>query len=553
GVLRLRDRICVSNVPKLRKMILEEGHRSNLSIHPGATKMYQDLKMMFWWPNMKKEVSEFVYACLVCHKAKIEHHRPSGKLQPLEIPQWKWDSISMDFVVGLPRTPRGLDYIWVIVDRLTKSTHFIPINIKFSLEKLTTLYISEVIRLHGVPSSIVSDRDPRFTSRFWESLNRVLGTKLRLSSAYHPQTDGQTERTIQSLEDLLKACVLEQKESWESFLPLIEFTYDNSFHSTIGMVPYEALYGRRCRTPLCWLEPGEGLTLGPKVVQQTTEKVKLIEERMRTAQSRQKSYHDKRRKDLEFEVGDHVFLRVTPWTGAGRALKSRKLTPRFIGPFQILKRVGPLAYQIALPPSLSNLHNVFHVSQVRKYIRDPSHVIELDDVQVKENLTYETLPLRIEDRRTKHLRGKEISLVKPPLATTNHRCSPLKPHTKRNPSTEAESSNLACGFGRERNPNLTFHFLSRYGWTCFHMKFVGIGFLGDMMGSSTRFMPYEWYLEICRRGQETLGMSGGVLLPKTKLDQSRPNSGIVRLKNGDRKLKWPLVIDYQGCVIDYRA
>ncbi|XP_025982142.1 uncharacterized protein LOC114391606 [Glycine soja] len=178
------------------------------------------------------------------------------------------------------------------------------------------------------------------------------------------------------------------------------------------MAPYKALYGRRCRTPLCWLEPEEGLTLGLEVVQQTTEKIKLIQERMRTAHSRQKSYHDKRRKDLEFEVGDHVFLRVTPWTRVGRALKSRKLTPHFIGPFQILKRVGPVAYQITLPPSLSNLHNVFHVSQLHKYIHDPSHVIEWDDVQVKENLTYETLPLRIEDMRTKHLRGKEILLIK---------------------------------------------------------------------------------------------------------------------------------------------
>jgi len=211
GVLRLQDRTCVPNVPELRKMILEEGHRSNLSIHPGAPKMYQDLKMLFWWPNMKREVSEFVYACLVYQNAKIEHHRPLGKLQPLEIPQWKWDSISMDFVVGLPRNPRGLDSIWVIVDRLTKSAHFI--NIIFALVKLTSLYISEIVILHGVPSSIVSDRDPRFTSRFWESLNRALGTKLRLSLAYHPQIDGQTERTIESLEDLLSACVLEQKGS----------------------------------------------------------------------------------------------------------------------------------------------------------------------------------------------------------------------------------------------------------------------------------------------------------------------------------------------------
>lgn len=290
--------------------------------------MYQDLRQMFWWPGLKKEVNEFVLACLVCQKAKIEHQKPSGKLQPLEIPEWKWDSISMDFVVGLPRTPKGLDSIWVIVDRLTKSAHFIPINIRYSLERLTSLYVSEIVRLHGVPSSIVSDRDPRFTSRFWESLHKALGTKLRLSSAYHPQTDGQTERTIQSLEDLLRACVLEQRGSWDSFLPLIEFTYNNSFHSSIGMVPYEALYGRRCRTPLCWVDSSESIALGPEVVQQTTEKVKLIQERMRAAQSRQKSYYDKRRKDLEFAVGDHVFLRVTPWTGVGRALKSRKLTPR---------------------------------------------------------------------------------------------------------------------------------------------------------------------------------------------------------------------------------
>ena len=237
------------------------------------------------------------------------------------------------------------------------------------------MYVSEIVRLHDVPSSIVFDRDPRFTSRFWESLYKALGTKLRLSSTYHPQTDGQTERTIQSLEDHLRACVLEQRGSWDSFLPLIEFTYNNSFLSSISMAPYEALYGRRCRTPLCWVDPGESIALGPEVVQQTTEKVKLIKERMRVAQSRQKSYYDKRRKDLEFVVGDHVFLRVTPWTGVGRALKSRKLTPRLIGPFEILKCVGPVAYQVGLPSSVSNLHSVFHTSQLRKYVHDPSHVI----------------------------------------------------------------------------------------------------------------------------------------------------------------------------------
>ena len=169
------------------------------------------------------------------------------------------------------------------------------------------------------------------------------------------------------------------------------------------MAPFEALYGRRCRTPLCWFESGENVVLGPEIVQQTTEKVKMIQEKMKASQSQQKSYHDKRRKDLEFQ-GDHVFLRVTPMTGVGRALKSKKLTPKFIGSYQISERVRTVAYRVGLPPHLSNLHDVFHVSQFQKYVPDPSHVIQRDDVKVRDNLTVETLPVRIEGREVKRLR-----------------------------------------------------------------------------------------------------------------------------------------------------
>nr|KYP44773.1 Retrotransposable element Tf2 [Cajanus cajan] len=200
--------------------------------------------------------------------------------------------------------------------------------------------------------------------------------------------------------------------SWDQYLPLIEFTYNNSFHSSIGMTPYETLYGRRCRTPLCWFETGENLILGPELVQQTMKKIKMIQEKLRMTQSRQKSYADRRKRPLEFHEGDHVFLKVTPTTRIGRVMKSKKLTPRFIGPYQILKKIGPVAYQISLPPFLSNLHNVFHVSQLRKYISDLSHVIIPDTVQLKDNLTYETMPVQITDRRIKQLRGKQISLVK---------------------------------------------------------------------------------------------------------------------------------------------
>jgi len=266
--------------------------------------------------------------------------------------------------------------------------------------------------LDGVPISIISDRDPRFTSKFWGSLHQALGTKLHLSSAYHPQTDGQFERTIQSLEDLLRTCVLENSDSWDRCLPLIEFTYNNSFHSNIGMAPYEALYGRKCRTPLCWFETSENLVLDPDMIQQTTEKIKMIRNKLRATQSRQKSYADKKRRPLEFQEGDHVFLKVTPTTGIGKVMKSKKLTPRFIGPYQILRKIGHVAYQIFLPPFLSNLHNVFHVSQLRKYISDPTHVIRPNIVQLKNNLTFDAIPVQIMDKKVKELRGRQIPLVK---------------------------------------------------------------------------------------------------------------------------------------------
>jgi hypothetical protein len=187
SVLMFRDRVCVPDVLELKRRILEEGHKSSLSIHPGETKIYQDLKRLFWWPGMMKEIAKFVYACLVCQKSKIEHQKPSGLMQPLFVSEWKWDSISMDFVGALPKTIKGFDSIWVIVDRLTKSAHFVPIKTSMSVAKLAEIYIEQIVRLHSIPSSIVSDRDPRFTSKFWESLQVALGTKLRLSAAYHPR------------------------------------------------------------------------------------------------------------------------------------------------------------------------------------------------------------------------------------------------------------------------------------------------------------------------------------------------------------------------------
>ena len=172
----------------------------------------------------------------------------------------------MDFVTGLPRTQRGHDAIWVIVDRLTKSAHFIATNNTYSLERYAQLYVDEIVRLHGVPVSIVSERDPCFTSRFWPKLQDAMGTRLHFSTAFHPQTDGQSERTIQTFEDMLRDCVMEFKGSWDNYLALIEFAYNNSYQSSIGMAPYEALYGGKCRTPVCWDEVGERRLIGLEIV-----------------------------------------------------------------------------------------------------------------------------------------------------------------------------------------------------------------------------------------------------------------------------------------------
>ncbi|GJR67588.1 putative reverse transcriptase domain-containing protein [Tanacetum coccineum] len=214
--------------------------------------------------------------CLTCAKIKAEHQKPSGLLQQPEIPVWKWERITMDFIVGLPRTPSGYDSIWVIVDRLTKSAHFLPVKTTDSMEKLTQLYLKEIVCRHGVPISIISDRDNKFASRFWGSLQSALGTHLDMSAAYHPQKDGQSERTIQTLEDMLRACVIDFGGRWDRHLPLVEFSYNNSYHASIKAAPFEAFYGRKCRSSVCWSEVGDSQLTGPEMIRETTEKIKCL-------------------------------------------------------------------------------------------------------------------------------------------------------------------------------------------------------------------------------------------------------------------------------------
>ncbi|KAA3471065.1 DNA/RNA polymerases superfamily protein [Gossypium australe] len=302
-----------------------------------STKMYNDLRKWYCWPSMKKDISESVSRCLICQQVKAKHQVPSGLLQPIMVPEWKWDHITMDFVTSLPLTPKKKDVIWVVVDRLMKSAHFIPVRIDYSLDKLADFYVSEIVRLHGVPLSIISNRDP-------------------------------------------------------------------SFQLSLKMAFYEVLYGRKCRTPLYWTELRENQIYGVDLVRETEKKVKVIRECLKATSNIQKSYADLKRKDIEFRVGDKVFLKLSPWKKVLRFGRKGKLSLRFIGPSEITERIGLVAYRLALPSELEKIHDVFHVSMLCRYHLDPSHVIVSSEVEIQ--------PVKILAREVKQLRNKSISLVK---------------------------------------------------------------------------------------------------------------------------------------------
>ncbi|GJR36853.1 putative reverse transcriptase domain-containing protein [Tanacetum coccineum] len=290
------DRIWVPLKGDVRTLIMDEAHKSKYFVHPGADKMHYDLR----------------------------------------------DS--------------GHDTIWVIVDRLTKSAHFLPMREDYKMDRLARLYLNEIVVRHGVPISIISDRDNRFTSRFWQSMQEALGTHLDM-------------------------------RSWDVHLPLVEFSYNNSYHSSVRCAPFEALYGRKCRLPIMWAEVGEGQLIGP-------------------------DYVDKRRKPLEFSVGDYVLLKVSPWKGVVHFGKKGKLAPRFVGPFEIVEKVGPVAYRLYLPEELNGVHDTFHVSNLKKCLPDPTLQMPLDEIQVDAKLNFVEEPMEILEREFKKLKRSRISIVK---------------------------------------------------------------------------------------------------------------------------------------------
>ncbi|GKC52870.1 putative reverse transcriptase domain-containing protein, partial [Tanacetum coccineum] len=310
----------------LKDLIMHESHKSKCSIHPGFEKMYQDLKKLYWWPNMKAIIAEYVGKCLTCSRVKDEY-------------------------------------------RLTKSAHFIPTKETNSMETVTRLYIKEIVSRHGVSISIIFDHNSHFTSRFWQSLQDALVTQLDIKIfGYH--------------------------------------------HASIKAAPFEALYGRKCRSPVCWAEFGDVQLTGPDIIHETTEKIVQIRQRLQAARDRQRSYANVRRKPLEFQVEDQVMLKVSPRKRVIRFGKRGKLNTRYIGPFKILKRVGPMAYKLELPKELINVHNTFHVFNLKECLSDESLVIPMKELRLDDKLNFVEELVEILDREIKELRQSRITIIK---------------------------------------------------------------------------------------------------------------------------------------------
>ncbi|WVZ90114.1 hypothetical protein U9M48_036444 [Paspalum notatum var. saurae] len=386
GVLWFKGRLVVPRDMELRKKILDEAHTSMFTIHPGSNKMYQDLKQKFWWTRMKWEIAKYVSEC-------------------------DWEDIHMDFIVGLPRTQKGYDSIWVIIDRLTKSAHFIPVKTIYHAKTYAELYIARIVSLHGVPRSITSDRGSLFVSRFWEHLRAALGTTLirELHTIRKPKAKsrGHVESLCINLFHQMGGVPSSSRVRLQQRLP--KELRNGSFRSSIW---------EKMRTPLNWSELGERLIFGPDLVTQAEEQVKFIHSNLKRAQSRQKSYSDKRRRPLVFEVNDHVYLRVSPMKGVHRFGVKGKLAPRYVGPFKITEQCGLVAYRLELPPHLAGVHDVFHVSQLKKCLRVPEEAVDTSQIQIEPDLTYEERPIKILDQKQRATRRRAINFYK--VQWSNH-------------------------------------------------------------------------------------------------------------------------------------
>jgi hypothetical protein len=367
GLLRYKGRLYIGKDAELKQQIMHSLHASAIGGHSGVVASYQRMKRLFYWPGMKKDITHYISECAVCQREKAEHYHYPGLLDPLDPPDMAWQHITMDFIEGLPKS-QGKEVILVVVDRMTKMAHFIALPHPYTAQSVAEAFITNVFKLHGPPASIITDRDRIFTSNLWQTVFKSLKVQLKLSTAYHPQTDGQSERVNQCLESYLRCMVFQGPKKWASWLALAKWWYNTSYHTALKLSPFQALYGYPPPMLSEFSLPDTEDSAAKEYMIDKQQLLAKLKENLTQAQARMKKYADANRTERQLEIGDMVYIKMQPYRMAAFGIRqSIKLTSKFYGPFRVLPKVGKLAYHLQLPDGVK-IHPVFHVSQLKKHL-----------------------------------------------------------------------------------------------------------------------------------------------------------------------------------------